>query len=127
MIKQRQTELDILRFFSLFFVIVLHVTSSAWGKMSIMSNDWIQTTVWRATWPVPIFVMISGRFFLDQTREVTIKKIFCKYIKRLIIAFFLWSAVYQIFYAAQSYMQGGTPLLEWKSYLFDRISRRAAL
>lgn len=41
--KQRQTELDILRFFALLFVIALHVMSSAWGKLPIMSSDWIQT------------------------------------------------------------------------------------
>lgn len=117
--KYRQTELDILRFLALIFVIALHVTSSVWAKLPIMSGEWIQTTVWRMTWPVPIFVMISGRFFLDPEKEISIKTLFGKYIKRLAVAFVFWSAIYQLYYAIQSYVQGGTPLAEWKGYIYE--------
>ena len=117
--KYRQTELDVLRLLALLFVIALHVTSSVWAKLPIMSSEWIQTTVWRMTWPVPVFVMISGRFFLDPEKEISIKKIFGKYIKRLAVAFVFWSAIYQIYYAVQSYVQGGNPLAGWKGYIYE--------
>lgn len=72
--KKRSVELDILRFLALLFVVCLHISSSEWGSTPIMSSEWVQNTFWRATWPVPIFVMISGRFFLDSSKIITIKK-----------------------------------------------------
>lgn len=117
--RSRQTELDILRLLALLFVIALHITSSVWAKLPVMSGEWIQTTVWRMTWPVPAFVMISGRFFLDPEKKLSIKKIFGKYIKRIAVAFIFWSAIYQIYYAAQSYLQGGNLLAEWKGYIYE--------
>lgn len=62
------------------------------------------------TWDVPVFIMISGRFFLDESRSITLKDIFGKYIKRLILAFIVWSAVYQGYYVIYSVATGQTSL-----------------
>lgn len=119
--ENRETELDILRFVALFFVVALHVTSSVWGNITIMSSDWVQTTLWRATWPVPIFVLISGRFFLDPKRTITTKHIWKKYLRRLIIAFMFWTISYQIWYAIEDYIQGKNIVVLWKNYIYEGI------
>src|SRR5699024_727254 len=73
----------------------------------------------RATWPVPVFVMISGRFFLDPQRKISIYKIFDKYLKRLIVAFAFWSAIYQVFYAVKNYAFGENTLINLNGYIYE--------
>lgn len=115
--QKRQTELDILRLAALFFVVCLHVDSSEWGSTAVMSSEWLQMTFWRVTWAVPVFVMISGRFFLEPQKDITIGLLYKKYIKRILIAFFFWSMVYCLYYMINSYYSGENPLLSWKYYL----------
>ena len=43
---------------------------------------------------VPLFVMISGVLFLDPERNYNLKKLYSKNIKRMSIAFLLWSPFY---------------------------------
>ena len=115
--KKRSVELDILRFLALLFVVCLHVSSSEWGRMPIISSEWLQNTIWRATWMVPIFVMISGRFFLDSSKQITIKRMYTHYIKRIVIAFVFWSAIYQVYYFLWGISQGNAQ--NWKSYVTE--------
>ncbi len=45
---------------------------------------------------VPVFVMISGTNFLNKDRDVSVKKMWQKYIFPLLIIFFSWSFIYAI-------------------------------
>ena len=100
--KQRQTELDILRLLATLAVIMTHVCGGTVKAIPVTAPTWVFLNSCRAavTWDVPVFIMISGRFFLDENRNITLKDIFGKYLKRLILAFAVWSAVYQIYYVA---------------------------
>lgn len=95
--KQRQTELDILRFLATLAVIVIHM-----GRIPYVSECWaagrFPMSIAPLVWCVPVFFMISGRFFLDPERNVPLKALFQKYIFRLVLAFALWSAVYTAYY-----------------------------
>jgi surface polysaccharide O-acyltransferase-like enzyme len=106
--KQRQTELDILRFLATLAVIMTHVCGGTVKAIPVTTPTWMFLNSCRAavTWDVPIFVMISGRFFLDESRAITMKDIFGKYLKRLILAFVVWSAVYQAYYVIHSAITG---------------------
>ena len=46
-------------------------------------------------WAVPVFLMISGAIFLS--RDIPIKKIYAKYIFRLLAAWVVWSSIYEVF------------------------------
>ncbi len=94
---KRQTELDILRFGAIFAVILMHAN----GHEKITSH--FNNTFWgcviaSTVWCVPVFFMISGRFFLDPERENTIEKIFKKNISHMVIVFIVWSLIYSIYY-----------------------------
>lgn len=121
--KQRQTELDILRFLATLAVIMTHVCGGTVKAIPVTTPAWVFLNSCRAavTWDVPIFVMISGRFFLDESRTITIKDIFGKYLKRLILAFVVWSAVYQVYYALYS-VAVGTESLNIKGIVFEWIA-----
>lgn len=91
--KKRQTELDILRFLATLAVIVIHM-----GRIPFVSDCWasgrLSMSIAPYVWCVPVFFMISGRFFLDPEKNIPLKVLFQKYIFRLILAFALWSAIY---------------------------------
>lgn len=91
--KQRQTELDILRFLAMLAVIVIHTGRNPY-IVSISASTVMGRSIAPLVWCVPVFVMISGRFFLDPARDISAGKLLTKYIPRLVIAFVFWSAVY---------------------------------
>lgn len=122
--KNRQIEFDLLRVIAMIAVIVTHVCGSQIHELPVTSSDFIWLNMIRAalTWEVPIFVMISGRFFLMPEKDYTVKKIYRKYIKHLIIAFFIWSAIYTIYYMSISYISGNDVLEIWKEYIFEFLT-----
>ena len=114
MIKRRQTELDLLRIFALLAVIFVHCSGMGIDAAPMTDQNkqimiFFESIV---TWQIPIYVMISGRFFLDPEREVSSHKII-KSIWRIVIAFVFWDIVYQIYYVLSGMYAG----LNWKGIL----------
>lgn len=111
--KRRQTELDLLRLIAMLGVIVVHIeldgSSAPQSRFGVTLYHGIWSSV---TWCVPIFVMISGRLFLDPVRDITMQKIWKKYIPRIATAFLFWSAIYQVYYSVL-----GGQTLNWKGIL----------
>ena len=111
--KRRQTELDLLRLIAMLGVIVMHIGLGDKNIPQTRMGITLYYGIWASvTWCVPIFVMISGRFFLDPARDITTQKIWRKYIPRLVTAFLFWSAIYQVYYI---FFGGQT--LNWKGVL----------
>lgn len=93
---KRKIYCDYLRLIATFAVVVLHVSASNWYGADVHGLAWQSFNFYDSAtrWSVPIFVMISGALFLG--REIPIKKIYSKYILRLVIAFFTWNLFYAI-------------------------------
>ena len=51
-------------------------------------------------WSVPVFFMISGALFLKPEKEITVRAIITKYVKRLLIAYLFWYFAYMLFIIA---------------------------
>lgn len=116
--KKRETGLDILRIGAMLMVILVHVCGAQIKTLPVTDTNWqvlvlLQSLV---TWEVPVFVMISGRFFLDPDRNVTFGKI-GKAIRRLALAFLLWDVIYFAYYVAA----GTYPGLNWKGILSQAL------
>lgn len=94
---KRQTELDVLRLLATLAVIMIHG-----GLDPHTDSSAVQRIYWgihaSIVWCVPVFFMISGRFFLDPTRNIGIQKVLTKYIPHIAIPFLMWSFVYTIYY-----------------------------
>ena len=120
--KRRETELDILRFLAMLSVIAIHVCGGVTKELSNKSFDFIviNSLFSIITWCVPIFVMISGGLFLNPKREITINKLFTKYIKHFVIAFSFWTIIYQIYYYVSAMFTGGD-VLNWKGIVYEAI------
>lgn len=97
--KERVVYLDVLRVFSIFCMMLLHVAASNWDTAAVTSLEWQVFNFYDSLvrFCVPIFIMISGVFFLDNKREYTIQKLFSKNICRIVSAFCFWSVCYAIF------------------------------
>ncbi len=112
--KKRETELDILRILATLGVIFTHACGIE--TESAVTRNIMTFLIATVTWHVPVFVMISGRFFLDPKRNVSSDKL-CKAIGRLATAFLLWNVVYQIRYLVTGAYAG----LNWKGVLAQAV------
>lgn len=94
--ERRITYLDVARICAMFSVVILHVAAEGWYGFDIYSKEWAVYNAYYGftRWGVPVFLMISGALFLGTEKEITIKSIFGKYIKRLLIAYIFWATVY---------------------------------
>ena len=112
--KKRETELDILRLIAMLAVIWVHVGGMQSNALPVSDSNcqWLIFLKSIMTWEIPIYIMISGRFFLDPDRQMPYSKIL-KAIIRLTLALVIWNAVYFVHYLiTDSY---GT--LNWKGIL----------
>jgi len=97
--EERVLYADILKIFATFSVILLHIAASKWNLVNVESFEWKVFNFYDSLvrFGVPIFVMLSGMFFLNPNKDITIKKIYKKYILRIITAFLFWSTFYSLY------------------------------
>lgn len=116
--KKRETELDILRLIAMMAVIWVHVGGMGTNNLPTSASDcqWLIFLKSIMTWQIPVYVMISGRFFLDPDRQMPFSKIL-KSVGRLALAFVIWNIVYQIFYILTNSYVG----LNWKGVLSQGV------
>lgn len=89
---------DLLRILAVFSVVILHVSAQNWYLSAVSSFEWNAFNVYESLsrFSVPVLVMISGVFFLDPNKTITIKKLYKKNILRLGVAYISWSFFYSI-------------------------------
>ena len=89
--------LDYLRVFAIIAVMMIHISGDYWENVAATSFQWQTFNFFKSTshWAVPVLLMISGALFLS--RDIPIKKIYKKYVLRLVLAFMFWSFIYLLF------------------------------
>lgn len=95
---KRTVSLDILRIISALSVILLHVCgvviyAHPISDVNFKIANFIDSI---SRFGVPVFVMISGAIFLDEGKDLDVKKLWCKNILRLIVAYFFWGYLYYV-------------------------------
>ena len=118
--KQRTYYLDALRVISIFFVIVIHATSTYWAHLDPNTYSWNVLNVYNSIsrFSVPVFCMISGALFLDHDRVVTVNRIITKYIPRLLVSLLLWNCFYSF---VEFYFNGFDPVYFINTFLEGQI------
>ncbi len=95
--EKRTIYLDILRILATLTVVFYHQTGVAknpdisWSESFSLACDGV------TRFCVPIFVMISGALFLDNSKPLSVKKLYRKNILRIVTAFIFWSVVYALY------------------------------
>ena len=93
--KEHILYLDLLRLISIFAVVLLHTSCIFINYDNITLSDiavWYDALV---RWCVPILIMISGAIFCNPYyKNITIEKIWTKYIPHLICVLIFWHCLY---------------------------------
>ena len=100
--SKRIVYLDYLRVFAAFAVVCIH--STKYSQVEFHSYEWWVFTVFNSLvrWAVPVFVMISGVFFLDNKKSLPLKKLYLNNILKLVTAYLFWTIVYRLCFYPQS-------------------------
>ena len=90
--------LEVLRVVSALAVVALHLSSMNWYGY-IGSFNWIVFTIIVGVmrFGVPVFFMISGALFLREDKEIVIKRMYTKYIFRMLVFLIFWAFIYQLY------------------------------
>ena len=97
--QKRKVYIDLLKILAILAVIMLHIAAIDWLAVDIETKAWNVMNFFNSLvrWCVPVFIMVSGVSFLDEYKEVTIKKLYTKYILRILVALILYGFFYNIF------------------------------
>lgn len=108
--NSRILSFDIIRIAAVLMVIMIHTamdfTKYDTGSFSYLSGN-IFDSMARAG--VPLFVMVSGALLLDEKKEISINKIFSKYIFNIVFLFVIWSCIYSLIDIVKGMLTGHTP------------------
>jgi len=98
----REPYVDYLKVFASFAVIFLHAAAQNYYEVDTGSLQWRVMDFYdsAACWCVNVFVMVSGALFLG--RQIPLRKLYGKYVLRMVTAFVFWSLVYVIAGAGKS-------------------------
>ena len=92
--------LDLLRFIAISCVLLLHIisgiTDTIPDQMTTMQLGVYHTLKSFCTVGVPIFFMISGTLFLNPKKELTLKALFSKYLRKIVLALILFGTFFAI-------------------------------
>ena len=97
--KKRDVNFDLLRIIACIAVVIIHVNSKYLLNSSINTEFYIlefYTSFVRSA--VLLFIMISGAYLLDPKKELTLKKLYSKYVPRIIISLVLFNSLYIAYY-----------------------------
>lgn len=114
---------DFLRVLATFAVILLHISGSVFDPEAQCSlgEYWFGIGSNAATrWAVPCFVMLSGALFLNPQKEITLKKLYGKYVLRLLVIFLSWTLLYTfLFNPSLFWIKGLSPVTPHLSFVYN--------
>ena len=94
---ERKNYLDYIRVIAIFAVVGLHVFCDRYmASVPFKSTSWFFMSGFSSLlrFADPLFLMISGAVFLDESRKLSIKKLLLHNFLRLVIVFFIWDFLY---------------------------------
>jgi len=96
--QNRNKSLDAIKTVAILGVLLIHITAVGFSGYSVGSADWFTSVGWGAVLrpAVPLFFMVSGALFLPAEKCVTTRKIYFKYIFRILLALFAWAVMYEL-------------------------------
>ena len=109
---------DLLRVFAILAVIIIHLSGSQMGQVAVTSRAWQVFNMYDglAHWCVPVFIMLSGMFMLDNSRPLPLSKLLLHNCLRIVTCLLFWTGVY----AVADYMLSGGGFswrMLWRSML----------
>lgn len=96
--KEREIFLDRLRVAAACAVVLLHTITGIMDATDMESYPFENKVFFVALdlvcWCVPVFLLISGYLFLNPVRKISMKEMMTKYVRRIVLALFLFGVPY---------------------------------
>lgn len=117
----RVAYLDALRVFAALAVVLLHTSARGWDTADVMGSAWSGLNLYNgiSRWCVPVFVMISGALYLP--RDMQIKTIYTKYVRRMAIVYVLWAVIYVAVILVADLVTSGGFHIPWTTVAYEGI------
>ena len=98
MAAKRQSNIDLLRITACFMVVLLHVAGAYWGWGDMYRTGWTGIATYAVVTRscVPLFVMISGKLFLERNSMVPLRKLFLNNVLKLVVLYVVWGLFYAV-------------------------------
>ena len=94
---ERKSYIDYMKGIAIIGVIIIHIATERLGDYSNTSDLVIYELFYAtARFSVPFFFMVTGYLMLDSGRDLPIKKVYSKYILRIIVAAFVYGLLYKV-------------------------------
>ena len=98
--KKNTGYLDVLRFVAIIVVVLIHTVSGVSTqmpeRMTVYQLSFYNSIKNICTIGVPLFLMISGVLFLNPEKEVSIKDLLFKYVRRIVLALLIFGTAYAL-------------------------------
>ena len=109
----RQDWMDLLRFVSVFGIIMIHVSAICWYDYPVSSFNWKCLNFWNGVnrFCLPCLVMISGALLLSPEKNMDPGSIWKRRIPRILIAWVVWSLIYASTDLIKFFLSGDHELL----------------
>ncbi len=88
---------DLCKALSICAVVLIHCGANSLAYLPVGSGGWLGAAVWgcAARWAVPAFLMCSGALMNDPARELSLRRLFTRYLPRLALSLAVWAALYE--------------------------------
>lgn len=90
-----------MRIFACFFIVLLHTVNVAeiLHCDTLLPNEEMisMAAVYCLMWAVPVFVMVSGALLLDTKKEISIKRLYGRYVFRVVCALIVFGILFRFF------------------------------
>lgn len=97
---KRVSQFSYIKALACFAIVLLHCFNNARVYHAEVLTDGQITAAFAACsalmWAVPCFLMVTGALLLDREREIPLSKLFGKYIKRMLIALVVFTAIFTV-------------------------------
>jgi len=107
---ERVFSIDLAKAVAICAVLLIHCSANHFARFDVGSPSWLITNFFGSIsrWAVPLFLLCSGAIMNDPAKNVSLKKLFSKYLLRL----FLFLAAASVLYEAANIVkaQGSVPL-----------------
>ena len=96
---RRDGAVDLVKCLAICAVLFIHCGSGHFGNYEVGSNRWLAAAFYGSVsrWAVPAFLMCSGALMNDPDKDISLKKLFSRYILRFVAALAAWAVFYEIF------------------------------
>ena len=84
---RRDGAVDLVKSLAICAVLLIHCSASHFANYGVGSNRWLAAAFYGSVsrWAVPAFLLCSGALMNDPGRDVSVRRLFSRYLLRLLL------------------------------------------